>query len=316
MALKLKVPWRTEPLPVSARRTRPYLKVIDKIKQSGSPYVREDGNDALVMDFFKDNNKVPDVIRYRIDAGDHGDRYRIYDDRFIIPISCCIVAGGKCVPHDVRYHICGNRFTIPRGNHPGQADSHCDIYGSALEQLLQQQQLGNIVLLLESPHESEFIYTCYGYFDRPFTRPKAPACGSTGESIDRCLGTVLEMIREIHIAATPNAEELIVPECHIIISNPIQLQTSLHAIHGQELSKKCSNGKWARLRDKVWKTLWAEEHIKACFLERLTAYNPRLIINACTGSLPPGQFLNCTNELTLKHGLTSVPTIIRIKSIG
>ena len=270
MALKLKVPWRTEPLPVSARGTRAYLKVIDKIKQSGSPYVRTVGNDVFVMNFFKDNNKVPDVIRYRIGAG--------------------------CVPHDDRCRICNGRYLI----------RHCDIPESRLQI---QQQTGSIVLLLESPHECEYEYidkwiVC---FSRPFTRPKAPASGRTGENIDRCLGTVLERIREKHISAARlnavDAVELAAPERHIIISNPIQLQTSLHAIHGEPIK-----GSGKTLRNNVWKTLWDEEHIKECFLARLTAYSPCLIINACTGKLTPRGCLNRTNELTIKHGLKCLVT--------
>ena len=259
MALMLDVPWSTVPLSVSARETRAYLKVIDKIKQSGSPYVRTVRNDVLVMNFFKDNNKIADVIRYRISAG--------------------------CVPHDDRCRICNGRYLI----------RHCDIPESRLQI---QQQIGSIVLLLESPHECEYEYidkwiVC---FSRPFARPKAPASGPTGENIDRCLGTVLERI-------AVDAVELVVPERHIIISNPIQFQTSLHAIHGEPIK-----GSGKTLRNNVWNTLWAEERIMQCFRDRLLTYNPCLIINACTGKLTPRCCLNRTNDLTIQHGLKSLVT--------
>ena len=245
--LKLKVPWSEEPLRIcSARVSDAYLNAIDQIKQSGSPYVREDGNDVLVVNFFKNNNKVPDVSRYRI----HN-------------MSCC-------VRYDYRYRICNNRYIIPR----------CDVSGKELERQLQppeslqepqrQERIRNIVLLLESPHEYEYeyIYKWVACFARPFTRPKAPACGVTGDNIDRWLGTVLSRTNT----------NLIEPGCHVIISNPIQFQTSLHAIHRQPL-----DGKWSTLRNNVWKTLWRADHITECFRARLTAYNPSLIINACTG---------------------------------
>ena len=107
------------------------------------------------------------------------------------------------------------------------------------------------------------------YIDGDITRPKAPGCGSTGDNIDRWLGTVLSRIEE---------QQLIKPGCHVIISNPIQFQTSLYAIH-----KKRLKGDWKMLRDNVWRTLWEQEDIQQCFRERLNTYRPSLIINGCTG---------------------------------
>lgn len=175
-------------------------------------------------------------------------RYRIHNMR------CC-------VRYDDRYRICNNRYIIP----------HCDVSGEELDRQLQRPQprpepeqegIRNIVLLLESPHKDE-------YTDGDIARPKAPARGETGDNIDRWLGTVL---------SRTNAD-LIEPGCHVIISNPIQFQTSLHAIHRRPLK-----GSWRTLRNKVWITLWRAAHITECFRARLTAYNPSLIINACTGA--------------------------------
>ena len=245
MVLKLKVPWREEHLPVCLPDS--YDSVIHKIRDSGSPYVEQCDNDVdvLVKDFFMETNQVPDVSRY------------------------CIGEEGCCVHDDDRYRICNDKFII----------RHCDIPES---QLQIQQQPGSIVLLLESPHECEYeyIYRCFGCFARPFTLPKTPASGTTGDNIDLCLGTVL-----LHIQIETG---IVVSDCHVesdyhvVISNPIQFQTSLHAIHGQKL-----DGKWTTLRDNVWRTLWdgSENHIKQCFQERLEQYHPKVIINACTSAL-------------------------------
>lgn len=167
------------------------------------------------------------------------------------------------VPHDT-YHICDDRFIIPHCDLSEQEDiSHCDISGSALVQELRRRpQIRNIVLLLESPHKKEY--------NGNIMWPKAPACGPTGKRIDRYLGTVLS-----HIQAG-----VIETECHVIISNPVQFQTSLHAIHQRSLQ-----GKWKTLRDNVWRTLWYQPCIRQDFQERLDGYSPGVIINACTKSL-------------------------------
>ena len=247
--LKLKVPWSEEPLRVcSDRVSDAYLEAIEQIKQSGSPYVREDENDVLVMNFFGVSNRVSDVSRYRIGS-----------DRKPVP--------------------------------------HCDI--SELHQLHQLRQYGSIVLLLESPHK-------YEYQPGNINCPIAPANGTTGENIHRCLSTVLSGIRAKHIEVRPSESELLLRGRHVIISNPIQYQTSLHAIHGQSVQ----DSPWDTLRNNVWKTLWNDEdgHVKQCFLGRLNTYNPSLIINACTGALTPNDDLNRTDDRPLPQGLKSLVT--------
>ena len=265
-ALKLQVPWRRIPLPVhSARVTNAYSGAIDEMIGFESPHVWIDGNDVFVRNFFEENNQVPDVSRYRIESSSvlHHNKYRICDDRCIIP--------------------------------------HRDVSGEELQLQLQllQPQIRHIVLLLESPHRDE-------YQPGKINCPIAPASGITGHNIDRCLGTVLSEIRKSHHRAGPDEAELIELGCHVIISNPIQLQTSLHAIHGQSVQ----DSPWNTLRNNVWKTLWSDEdgHVKQCFLGRLNTYNPCLIINACTGDLTPCEFLNRTDGLTLSHGLKSLVT--------
>ena len=222
MALKLQVPWSEEPLEV------PQLpeSVIDAIRGANGPHVETPDDDVHVVDFFGENNKVPDVSRYRILEDGH-----------------C-----GCVRHNNRYRIHDGRHIVP----------HCDVSEPELAQRL-QQEVRNVVLLLESPHKDEYQA---GNVDCPI----APASGMAGNNIDRCLGKVLAGV-----------EGLIMPCSHVIISNPIQFQTSLHAIHGKPLS-----GDWKTLRNKVWEKLWCERYIQQDFQTRLAAYNPSVIINACT----------------------------------
>ena len=232
MALKLQVPWSDEPLEVPQAPAR----AIDGIRRAGGPHVQTPDGDVLVVGFFGEDNKVPDVSRYCIlDAGDA--RYRIDDGRYIVP--------------------------------------HCDIPEEDLIPLIEQEEDRNILLLLESPHMSEYQPGNIGC-------PIAPANGATGDSIDRLLGNVLARIER---------DDLVMPHAHVIISNPIQFQTSLHAIHRNAFDKKERN----ELKNEVWKKLWGEDeqegheegHIRQSFQARIGDYRPRLIINACTGGTDP-----------------------------
>lgn len=251
MALKLQVPWRSEPLSVQYTGTG-LDGVIRRIRESGSPNVVPCVNgDVLVKDFFEECNRVPDVSRYRI-------------------------AEGSCVRHNDRYSIRNDKYLIP----------HCDISRQLLQDLLREQQIleqqiGNIVLILESPHKDE-------YQPGNINCPIAPANGDTGHNIDRYLATVLSRIDEMN-----EGQQLIAPSSHVVISNPIQFQTSLHAIHGKSLEDT-----WETLRNNVWWTLWnnSEGHIKQCFRERLDTYNPSLIINACSGNFTPCRYRTCTRS--------------------
>ena len=180
------------------------------------------------------------------------------------------------VPDVSRYHI----------DNDGQPVRHFDVPESRL-----QIQLGSIVLLLESPSVDEYQFGSISF-------PVVPANGESGEKIDRCLGTVLSDIQKEFNQAGLNEEQLIryghikakliVPYCHVIISNPIQFQTNLRSIHGQSTW----DSPWNTLRNNVWKALWKEGpeedrlgYIQLCFRERLNTYRPNLIVNACTGDL-------------------------------
>ena len=114
-----------------------------------------------------------------------------------------------------------------------------------------------IVFLLESPHKEEYK-DC---------RPVAPAQGNAGRKIDAYLGDLL-----CHLS--PNIND----GSRIIISNPIQYQTSLSMIlKSQKINEE--------VRDKIWNHLWKTETIKNNFLCRVKKYKPSIIINACTGGM-------------------------------
>ena len=208
---------------------------------------------------------------------------------------------GECnrVPDVSRYHI----------GDDGHPFHHCDVPESQLH-----LQLRSIVLLVESPSVSEYQFENVNF-------PIAPAKGTTGENIHRCLRKVLSDVRTefndagLDETALINAEhieaKLIVPGGRrVIISNPIQFQTNLRSIHGQSTTKR-GNAKWATLRDNVWTALWSEGepgYIQHCFRARLNTYRPSLIINACTGNRTRRAFLTRTEDLNPTHGLKSLVT--------
>ena len=225
LALKLRVPWRRDLLPVDYDNQ----DVIRVIRDSGSPNVCTLGNDVRVVDFFGECNRVPDVSRFHI--GVYGRPY-----------------------------------------------PHSDVPES---QLHLQPQLRSIVLLVESPHKDEYQFANINY-------PIAAANGQTGRNINKYLSEVLLAIQRKLTNAGLNEAEYIKRDGHVIISNPIQFQTSLNAIHEKSL-----RGERKKLRDNVWKALWNEgeggeavaRYIQLCFRARLNTYRPSLIINACTGDL-------------------------------
>ena len=177
--------------------------------------------------------------------------------------------------HDVsRYHIDSNRKPV----------RHFDVPGSRLQI---HPQPGSILLLLESPSKSEYQFGNINF-------PIAPANGSSGENIDRCLGKVLSIItRNIDEWANQHnvsAPILFEPGSRVIVSNPIQFQANLRTI--QPGTQEEENERWKELRNKVWEALWENGpdqgrlgYIQLCFRARLNTYRPTLIINACTDDL-------------------------------
>ena len=124
-----------------------------------------------------------------------------------------------------------------------------------------------IVLLLESPHTSEYI------INNNILIPQRPANGmkltETGGAIDKYLCKVIDQI---------NRNNIIIPNKYrICICNPVQYQASLGSIIGKKLIKS--------IRDSIWRQLWNNCCIKIDFRNRINGYNPSYILNACTSNL-------------------------------
>lgn len=123
-----------------------------------------------------------------------------------------------------------------------------------------------IVLLIESPHKSE--YEIENGKLKPINPAQGSSPGSAGGGIERYLEIVLNK------SAIPDGTY------ELVIVNPIQYQASLVSIHDKALKNSVKE-----LRDKVWENLWNEEIIRNDFKNRLKSYNPIRIINACTAKL-------------------------------
>ena len=137
----------------------------------------------------------------------------------------------------------------------------------------------NILLILESPHKSE-----YKQDKKKFTlKPKAPAQGYTGLNIERFIGDILKKISDLSKGSY-----------NLIISNPVPYLCSL-GIFTEKLNTK--------VRDNVWNAVWniingkGEYVIRDEFIARCKHYRPEYIINCCTANLK----MNVTDCL-LTHG--------------
>lgn len=133
----------------------------------------------------------------------------------------------------------------------------------------------NIILLLESPHRSE--YRSIKIYDRLV--PIGPAQG--GKTTDAG-GAIREYIDEAINYIIKNENLNLNGNYNLIIINPIQFQASLGSLY--------TGGLKVGLRDKVWKDIWDISSnnayiIKENFICRLRKYTPKLIINACTNNL-------------------------------
>lgn len=140
----------------------------------------------------------------------------------------------------------------------------------------------NILLILESPHKSE-----YKQDKKKFTlKPKAPAQGYTGRNIESFIGDILKKISDLAKGSY-----------NLIISNPIPYLCSL-GIFTDKLNTK--------VRDNVWNALWniidekGEYVIREEFIARCKLYRPEYIINCCTANLK----MNVTDCL-LTHGFSN-----------
>lgn len=167
----------------------------------------------------------------------------------------CVTVSGffddtKRVPDDIRYCINGI-----------EAQSVCDVVVD------DQEPQNGFVLVLESPHKSEYNREGEG---------QRPAMGTTGDNICNYLNCVLHQIAE---RCREDVEE-----CqYVILANAIQYQTSLHGTHGGNLNKEMRG----HLKDAVLPVIWSDQHVQCDFLSRLEQYQPRTILNACTKPLSP-----------------------------
>ncbi|MGZ5006897.1 MAG: hypothetical protein ACXWFI_03445 [Methylobacter sp.] len=125
----------------------------------------------------------------------------------------------------------------------------------------------NILLILESPHKSEYKHD-KGKFA---LIPKAPAQGYTGRNIESFIGDILKKL-----------SGLTGDSYNLVISNPIPYLCSL-GIFTDKLNPK--------VRDNVWNALWnitngkSEYVIREGFISRCKQYRPEYIINCCTANL-------------------------------
>ncbi|MGZ5050531.1 MAG: hypothetical protein ACXWF8_00755 [Methylobacter sp.] len=125
----------------------------------------------------------------------------------------------------------------------------------------------NILLILESPHKSE-----YKHDKKHFSlTPKAPAQGYTGRNIQSYIGDILKKVSNLTSGSY-----------NLIISNPIPYLCSL-GIFTDKLN--------AKIRDNMWNAIWnianevGEYVIRQEFIGRCRRYSPEYIINCCTANL-------------------------------
>lgn len=131
-----------------------------------------------------------------------------------------------------------------------------------------------IVLLLESPHISEYRYNKQTKSIIPIRPANGMKPSEAGGAIDNYFDGVIQKIK------LPDGNY------YLKIVNPIQYQTSLVSIHDKPLS-----GFKKTLRNKVWLNIWEYQDsdgnfiFQDEFINRIKSYNPYLIINACTKQL-------------------------------
>lgn len=123
---------------------------------------------------------------------------------------------------------------------------------------------GDIVLILESPHVDE-------YTDK--FEPLCPANGQTGILINK-------YFKKMFNEYSNNT---------IILTNPIQLQTSLSYLYAHTDKGKINRNNLTNLKNIVWRRIWNATLSNGSndFKDRLNKYHPRIIINACTYSFKP-----------------------------
>lgn len=133
---------------------------------------------------------------------------------------------------------------------------------------------GCLVLLVESPHKSEY--------DRRH-RPRQPLNNKrTRQRIEDYLpDVILQAQRDLG----RNFDG-----CNVVLSNPVRFQASLHRLMDKrELRKqpKGCGGLQRDVRDETWLALFGTQEIKGDFKSRIALYEPALILLAPTRGVEP-----------------------------
>ena len=129
--------------------------------------------------------------------------------------------------------------------------------------------LDTIALVLESPHKEE-LKNAYNV---------APARGTTGKNIESMLLGNLAKYMYINDTQQNGAyflsdEKIKCGKYKLLLINAVQYQCSLG-----DLEESKANG-W---RDEIFQKMFSNQYVKNDFKERLKKYNPKIIINCCTG---------------------------------
>jgi hypothetical protein len=169
--------------------------------------------------------------------------------------------------------------TLPLSDFP--FDSDVRLYSGGL----------NIILLvLESPHISEYRYHAKG----KRVLPKGPAQGllpgDAGGAIRQYGLQVLTLLAK--------RKRLDDGEYALVLTNPVPYLTSLHwmdVLLGQ--AEAPHGGLKDTVRNHVWKRLWIQPGMKDHFIQRCRQYKPVAILNCCTGGL--------TSKYSLKNAVSS-----------
>ena len=162
------------------------------------------------------------------------------DGKYTIPKEVFI---GKQIYDEVRYYL--------KVNSDGQIEES-EYIGEVIknETLLKKYKCyEKILIIVESPHRDEFTFNY---------EPIGPAQGETGYGIENKMGEIIEKM------------DITSRKCIVIISNPVQFQTSLGSFY------------LSGLNDAIRNNLWTKLYNKDRYLEVLKGIDAKYIINATT----------------------------------
>lgn len=158
----------------------------------------------------------------------------------------------------------GHLFSSTRAtiSYTENSEKHPDFRLSAFNDQPADGNTNAVVLILESPHKSEYLKR--GCELTPIAPAQGKKPGDAGGAISKYIERIMEDIGSLNPGNYP-----------FLIVNPIPYQTSLFHLLG--LTKID-----VALRNEVWMRLWKLKPIRDFFIQRLDGYQPKLIINACT----------------------------------